>query len=132
MRDKKPKSERPRHHTASEWRELIEQWKKSGQSPEQFAAAHGVTVKTLKWWDTTFRTGRDAKPSVKTPAKARTRKALAQAPRMVAVRIEPAPPSGARWELHTAHGHTLRGHDALGPEHLTALLHALLRAPRTP
>lgn len=123
MREKKPKIERPRHHSASEWRELVAEWKKSGQSPAEFAATHGVTEKTLRWWETTFRTGRNARLPAREPAKA---------PRMVAVRIEPTPPSTDRWELLTAQGHTLRGRDPLAPALLDVLLRALLRAPRTP
>ncbi len=131
MRDTNLKRARPKHHSASEWRELVEEWKKSGQSQEEFAAVRGVTVKTLRWWDTTFRTGRDLAPTLKkTTVKGLAVKASAKAPRMVALRVDPTPPQDARWELQTAHGHFLRGHDALGPDLITALLDALLRASR--
>lgn len=122
MREKKAKIERPRHHSASEWRELVAEWKASGQSSEEFAATRKVTEKTLRWWETTFRTGRHDKLAATRPA---------QAPRMVAVHVEPAQTAGARWELLTAQGHVVRGHEPLDPALLDAMIDALLRPART-
>lgn len=33
-----------------EWKKLVGQWRVSGQSAQQFAAAHGVTDTALRYW----------------------------------------------------------------------------------
>jgi hypothetical protein len=37
-------------HTKSAWRQLVASWRASGQTAEEFAAAHGVAAATLRWW----------------------------------------------------------------------------------
>lgn len=43
-----PKRRRSRH----EWKRLLAQLEQSGQSPDEFAAARQINVRTLKWWRT--------------------------------------------------------------------------------
>lgn len=40
----------PMRHTKSAWRRLVASWRASGQTAEEFAAAHGVAAATLRWW----------------------------------------------------------------------------------
>lgn len=37
-------------HTKSAWRRLVASWRASGQTAEEFAAAHEITAATLRWW----------------------------------------------------------------------------------
>jgi transposase-like protein len=41
--------------TASEWRELVEAYQRSGERRRTFCARHGVSVNTLAWWQWRFR-----------------------------------------------------------------------------
>ena len=34
----------------SEWREVVEEWERSGRTREAFASSHGLVVGTLSWW----------------------------------------------------------------------------------
>lgn len=47
--------------TKSAWRRLVASWRASGQTAEEFAAAHGVAAATLRWW--TSRLKREEPPS---------------------------------------------------------------------
>jgi transposase-like protein len=38
------------NRSREQWRELVAQWGRSGQSMEEFADAHGVRPKTLGYW----------------------------------------------------------------------------------
>lgn len=39
-----------RRRRAAEWRGLVEEWRKSGETREAFAAARGLRPTTLGWW----------------------------------------------------------------------------------
>ncbi len=39
-----------RRRRAAEWRGLVQEWRKSGQSREAFAEARGLRATTLGWW----------------------------------------------------------------------------------
>ena len=41
---------RPRRRSAAEWCALVQEWKKSGKSREDFAAARGLVARTFVWW----------------------------------------------------------------------------------
>lgn len=36
--------------TKIKWRRRVESWRASGQTADEFAADHGVTASTLRWW----------------------------------------------------------------------------------
>ena len=36
--------------TKIKWRRRVECWRASGQTADAFAAAHGLTASTLRWW----------------------------------------------------------------------------------
>jgi len=40
----------PRRRSAAEWQALIEEWKKSGKTREEFAGSKGLIVRTFVWW----------------------------------------------------------------------------------
>jgi transposase-like protein len=37
-------------HKERHWRQLVEQWQRSGQSVRAFCAAHGLSEQSLYWW----------------------------------------------------------------------------------
>lgn len=37
-------------HTKSTWRQHVASWRSSGQTADEFAARHGPTAATLRWW----------------------------------------------------------------------------------
>lgn len=39
-----------RRRRAAEWRGLVQEWRKSGQTRDEFAAARGLRPTTLGWW----------------------------------------------------------------------------------
>ena len=41
-----------RRRSAAEWRVLLQEWKRSGQSRDEFARLRGVVPSTLRWWST--------------------------------------------------------------------------------
>lgn len=40
----------PRRRSAAEWRQIIERWKRSGQSAKTFADRHNLSRSSLTWW----------------------------------------------------------------------------------
>jgi hypothetical protein len=44
-----------------EWQKLVYSLAESGESPSDFAAKHGLNVRTLKWWRTQLKRGTSAK-----------------------------------------------------------------------
>lgn len=51
---------------AAEWRELVREWRASGQTRRVFAATRGVHPQTLSWW--AWRLGSGTKSRVRPPA----------------------------------------------------------------
>lgn len=51
---------------SAEWRELVREWRASGQTRRVFAAARGVHQQTLSWW--AWRLGSGATSRVRPPA----------------------------------------------------------------
>ncbi len=46
---------------ADRWRRHVAGWRRSGQTARIYAAVHGLSAGTLKWWSS--RLGRDAAPA---------------------------------------------------------------------
>ncbi len=117
-------SKHPQRRTAREWARVIAAWRKSGKSADEFAAARGLSPRTLTWWRWRLAT----KP---------VSPLLPPAPlRLVPVSLaaEPTPtPDPPRlpaevapaWEIVTARGHVLRVHRGIDGAELAAVLAAL-------
>ena len=117
MRDR---TKTPRRRSAPEWAQLVADWKKSGRSTADFAAAQGVAPGTLTWWRWKL-------------------SSLSPVPtddlRLVAVEIAAAAPAPATtmdttapaWELATASGEVLRVYRGIAPADLAAVLLAMRR-----
>ena len=41
-----------RRRSVAEWRVLLQEWKRSGQSRDEFARLRGLVPSTLRWWST--------------------------------------------------------------------------------
>ena len=125
MRDRQPPRVRRRHR--EEWRELVRVFRRSGQTPEDFARAKGLHAPTLRRWVAAFRSdpgkpARVARAVSPSPATVPT-------PRFVPVQVTPDVPPPAvtatTWELHLAGGHRVCVHAALDPVHLRTLIETL-------
>lgn len=104
----------------AEWKRRVQQWKKSGQTAEVFAARRGLNPSTLRWWSSTLQ--RSAAPE------------RAPAPEVGFARVVPVDTAPARsdepaaLELVLPSGRVVRvrqGFDA-------ALLRELIAALETP
>lgn len=117
-------STRPRRRTARAWARLVEAWKKSGKSAEDFAASRGLAARTLTWWK--WRLATKPLPTAAAPL------------RLLPLQIDPSssrlsvPPPEATpaWEIVTSRGDVLRVHRAIGEVELAAVLTAFERAER--
>jgi len=70
-----------RRRRAAEWRDLVQEWRKSGQTREVFAAAHGLRATTLGWWASDLaRRGQLAEVDKKAPS-------IAEQPAFLPVRV---------------------------------------------
>lgn len=49
-----------RKRTRAEWTKVIARYRASGQTAEVFAAKHGLTLSTLRWWSSELRSTRPA------------------------------------------------------------------------
>jgi transposase-like protein len=118
---------KPRRRRASEWAVLVQQWARSGQSAEKFAAAHGVRVGTLKWWRTQLKRG----------SRGRTASQPSSGPRLVPVRVgsdgegvaDRRSPELA-WELVAPTGHVLRVYEGSAAAVLRDALGVVARGRR--
>lgn len=45
----------PKRRSRAEWRELVQEYRASGQNREAFARKRGLNVSTLSWWTSEFR-----------------------------------------------------------------------------
>ena len=105
-----------RTRSASEWSQLVGEWKRSGQSAGDFARRRGLSPKTLSWW--AWRLGRSSKAAVAggKPSKARVRKRPVG---LVSVELEPdrgesrigGLDEAVVWEVVSPSGYALRVYD---------------------
>ncbi|MDQ2991941.1 MAG: hypothetical protein M3R30_03840 [Candidatus Eremiobacteraeota bacterium] len=49
------------------WEKRIDEWKASGQSPDEFARAHGVAESSLRWWKWRLRSDQKKSEAPPTP-----------------------------------------------------------------
>ena len=52
--------------TKIKWRRRVASWRASGQTADEFAAAHGLAASTLRWWASQLK--HEAAPPATTPA----------------------------------------------------------------
>ena len=103
---------------------MVSAWKASGESPEDFAASHGLSVVRLKQW--TFRL------SQKRRVGSRSQSSDGGAPRFVPLRIIAETRShdeGVRWEVVLDGDTRIRVYDALDVRHVASVIEAM-RSPR--
>jgi hypothetical protein len=105
----------PRRRSAREWARLVEDWKKSGQTVQDFAKRRGLPPRRLSWW--------------KWRLAARSRGGE-DGLRLVPVVVEPLAPlpgsmSAAEWEVVTAGGHVLRLRGAMAAADVAVVLATL-------
>jgi transposase len=53
---------------ASEWAQLVEQWKRSGLTARDFAAQAGINPRTLTWWKWRLKAGEYGGEDPKSPS----------------------------------------------------------------
>jgi hypothetical protein len=107
--------------SAAEWRQLLRELERSGETPVAFARARGIRPDTLKWWRWRLRRA----------TKAASSRSRSNPVKLIAVR--PAPDLAPRdrsaatpvWELVAPSGHELRVYDPRGLTVLRAALVAL-------
>ncbi len=78
------------HRSRSEWLEEAKKWRATGKSAEEYAEEHDLSARTLTWWASRLRVGRQRskKKGIESAAASRT-------PRFLPVRIvEHAPAAG--------------------------------------
>lgn len=118
---------------AEEWRRLVQDWKRSGETAARFAKRRGLSARTLVWWAWRLR---QSSPSTKRGRRSKKREVTAsRAVQLVPVEIEPirsdgdGGPSDAElvWELAAPSGHVLR---VLGSGAMRALDEALVAVTR--
>jgi len=56
----KPAAKSSTRRSASEWKNLVEGYQRSGESRRAFCARHGVAENTLSWWQWRLRRGKAA------------------------------------------------------------------------
>ena len=104
----------PRRRSAREWARLVEDWKKSGQTVQDFAKRRGLPPRRLSWW--------------KWRLAARSRGGE-DGLRLVPVVAEPASVPGSmpatEWEVVTAGGHMLRLRGAMAAADVAVVLATL-------
>jgi len=105
----------PRRRSAREWARLVGEWKKSGQTVEDFAKKRGLPARRLSWWK--WRLGGLARSG-------------ADGLRLVPVVVEPPAPGpgsmpAAEWEVVTAGGHVLRLRGAVAATDMAVVLATL-------
>lgn len=101
---------RPRRRSAAEWCALIQEWKKSGKSREDFARARGLVTRTFVWWASELeRRARNAGPDAPRAVAASFLPVRVVAePRAMKVAIESASVSASSVEVVLGGGRMLR------------------------
>jgi transposase-like protein len=106
-------------HKERHWRQLLEQWQRSGQSVRAFCSAHGLSEQSLYWWRREL-AGRDLQAV--SPAEA------ASPPRFVPVHVRAEPVAtlpGGLIEVVLDNGRRLRAGSDVDPRRLAELVTAL-------
>ena len=122
------RSRQPRR-SREKWADLVDEWSRSGQSGEAFAAARALPRSSFHLWRLKLRG-----PAPKTKQVVR----VEAMPRLVPVRIDNAPPvlldpldpvrandGSLGWEFTGVDGCVLRAYGAVARDGLTALLAAI-------
>jgi transposase-like protein len=114
-----PRQRRRDPHKERHWRQLVEQWQRSGQSVRAFCASHDLSEQSLYWWRREL-AARDhqATPAAEAPPP----------PRFVPVhvRAEPvAPLADGLIEVVLCNGRRLRAASDVEPRRLAELVSAL-------
>ncbi len=110
---------RPDPHKERHWRQLVDQWRRSGQGVRAFCQARGLSEQSLYWWRREL-AARDRRPA--------TPEAAAPPPRFVAVRVRAEPAAGlpaGLVEVVWGNGRRLRAGADVDPRRLAALVAAL-------
>ncbi len=108
-------------HKEGHWRQLLEQWQRSGQSVRAFCTARGLSEQSLYWWRREL-AARDQPPASTDQA---------PLPRFVPVHVRAEPPAtlpGDLVEVVLANGRRLRAASDVDPRRLAELA-AALEAP---
>lgn len=106
---RKNRSPGSRRRTSAQWARLIDEWRNSGLSAEEFAARKKLSPRTLTWWK--WHLG-SSSPK----------------PALVPLEIMPTDEASdlrAEWELRSPSGHVLRVMGAIGDDDLAAVLRAM-------
>lgn len=74
--------------SASEWKQLVSAWRRSGERAAEFAAHASVSDRTLRWWAWKLERGTRAK-----------REQTKRAPAPIEIALDEAPAAGGRVEL---------------------------------
>ena len=93
--NKHPKPQ-ARRRSATEWRKIIERWKRSGQSADTFADKHQLSKRSLTWWRWRLRS------HATSPTRPASRAELTFVP--LAMSSAPRSPEEARWVIETPAG----------------------------
>lgn len=111
----------PRRRSAEEWTQIVAEFRASGLSPKDFAAARGVPLSRLRWWRWYLGAAEHSPPPPTDEL------------RLLPVVVEPLPPLPASpplpavaWEVCTARGDTLRVYRPTAPAEIQVALSALL------
>lgn len=113
-----------KRRSAAQWSSLVEQWSRSGESAERFAARQGVKPGTLRWWQTQLRKRRAGEAPM-----VRSRDEVAESASTFArVQVVDAPRRpGCFVEIVTREGALVRVHGDVDESALRAALRAVSR-----
>jgi hypothetical protein len=129
--------------SATEWSRLVAAWQRSGESAAVFGAGRGVAPGTLEWWRWQLarreREGQTTEKQRRRRRRARRRSSSSreEAPRLVAVELQPASREGApmetvAWEVESARGDLLRVRTGIAASDLSCVLAAMAIDGRQP
>jgi hypothetical protein len=113
-----------KRYRSSEWPALLEQWSRTGESAERFAAKLGISVVTLSRWQ---RQVLDAKPSTAVVGASASAKLDASRSLFTPVQVVRAPraESSGMVEVVTRAGCVVRVHGAVDEETLASVFAAV-------
>lgn len=100
--------------SAAEWARLVDEWTKSGLSPAEFGAKHGIAGARLTWWRWHL---------AKTRTRSR-RRAPRAAVKLVKLDVVPDSRMASQWEVRTAAGDALHVSESLTSDELEMILRA--------
>ena len=99
--------------SAAEWAQLVDEWMRSGLSPAEFGAKHGIAGARLTWWK--WHLGK---------TRTRSRRGARAAVKLVKLDVVPDSRMASLWELRTAAGDALHVSESLTPDELEMILRA--------